>query len=72
MAGKRIDDHSSWIGGGDKGSVFPSGNKVRMESSANGAGELDNYYDTSEKIKERQEMSDKKIKSNPIKSGFTN
>ena len=27
--GRRIDDHSSWMGGASKGSVFPEGAKVK-------------------------------------------
>jgi hypothetical protein len=39
MSGKRIDDHSNWIGGRSKGSVFPDGgHKIKDESSAEGFG----------------------------------
>ncbi len=69
MAGRRIDDHSSWMGKGANGSVFPMGAKVKNESSAEGAGALMNYEDTTEAIKSQQEMGKGKIKSLPQKPG---
>jgi hypothetical protein len=69
---KRIDDHSFWAGKGSDGSVFPMGAKTKMESSADGAGGLNEYWDTTEKIKGRQEMGQSKIKSHPVKPGYTN
>jgi hypothetical protein len=64
--GRRIDDHSVWIGAGSKGSVFPDGpHKVKMESSANGEGELKSYEDTTEMIKAQQEKAKGKIRSLP-------
>lgn len=62
--GQRIDDHGSWMGMGSKGSVFPDGpHKVKMESSAEGAGEVMNYQDKTEKIKKSQVDSVKQVKS---------
>ncbi len=72
MAGRRIDDHSSWVGKGSNGSVFPMGAKVKNESSAESAGSVAEYEDTTEKIKEQQNMSKQKIKSHPQKSGYRN
>jgi len=61
--GQRIDDHSFWAGSGSKGSVFPDGpHKVKMESSAEGAGSLPKYEDTTEAIRSAQVMGTKKVK----------
>ena len=68
MSGRRIDDHSSWMGGASKGSVFPEGVKVKHEESAEGAGKLSVYEDNSEAIKKQQMMNEKKAKSHPQKS----
>lgn len=70
MSGRRIDDHSSWIGKGSKGSVFPEGVKTKNESSAEGAGKVSKYEDTTETIKEQQEMGNKKVKAHPMKPGY--
>jgi hypothetical protein len=72
MAGRRIDDHSSWVGGASKGSVFPEGVKTKNESSAVGAGSLSKYEDTTETIKSQQEMGISKAKSHPMKPGYRN
>lgn len=72
MAGRKINDHSSWIGAGSKGSVFPQGVKTKMESSAEGAGSLDRYEDTTETIKSQQDMTIRKAKSEPLKPGYRN
>ena len=62
--GQKIDDHSSWMGKGGKASVFPDGpHKVKMESSAEGAGEVMDYQDKTEKIKKAQVDSVKQVKS---------
>ena len=60
--GRKIDDHSFWAGGKSKGSVFPEGVHVKEEHSADSAGELMDYEDTTEKIHSQQEMSEKKAK----------
>lgn len=70
--GRRIDDHASMWGAAEKGEVFPKGAKTKMESSAQGAGDLPDYWDTTEKIKEQQEMGDRKVKSNAPKPGYRN
>lgn len=72
MSGRKINDHSSWMGGASKGSVFPEGVKLKSESSAGGAGELGTYFDTTEKIKSVQEMGQSKMKSHPMKEGHRN
>lgn len=62
--GRRIDDHSSWMGARSKDSVFPAGpNKVKNESSAEGAGSVMKYEDTTERIKAAQVEGVKKVKS---------
>lgn len=71
--GKRIDDHSSWLGKKGKDSVFPDGPyKTKNESSAEGAGKLSNYEDTTEEIKSTQMAAKRKIESHPHKPGTRN
>ena len=72
MSARRIDDHSSWVGGKSKGSVFPEGVKTKNESSAMGAGKLGKYEDTTETIKSQQEMGISKAKARPMKAGHRN
>jgi len=67
--GKRIDDHSSWI---SKDGKFPMESKMKEESSADGAGGLSEYWDTTEKLKKQQEMGQAKIKSHATKPGYRN
>ncbi len=62
--GQRIDDHSFWAGAKGKDSVFPDGpHKVKNESSAEGAGSLMKYEDTTERIRASQMEADKKVKA---------
>ncbi len=61
--GMSIDNHSFWAGGASNGSVFPMGAKTKMESSAEGAGELKKYEDTTERIKTSQEDASRKAKA---------
>jgi len=61
--GQRIDDHSFWAGKGSNGSVFPMGAKTKMESSAEGAGSLLKYEDTTERIRAAQVEGEKKAKA---------
>jgi len=72
MSGKRIDDHGFWAGGKSKGSVFPEGVHTKEYMSAEGAGELDKYEDTSEMIKTQQDMGMKKAKSHKHKDHYRN
>jgi hypothetical protein len=69
---KRIDDHSFWAGKRSKDSVFPMGVHTKDESSADGAGMLDKYEDTTETIKSQQEMGTSQAKRHPTKSGYRN
>jgi hypothetical protein len=65
--GQRIDDHSFWAGSKGKASVFPDGpHKEKMESTANGAGSLSRYQDTTEEIKKSQNHAQSKIKGRPL------
>lgn len=73
MGGTRIDDHKSWMGGKGKDSVFPDGpHKTKDESSAEGAGAVSKYEDTTEAIKSQQVMTTKKIHGHPMKPGTRN
>lgn len=68
--GRLIKDHSFWAGGKSKGSVFPEGVKIKEESSAEGAGGLSKYEDTTEAIKRQQEIAKSKVKSHPAREYF--
>jgi hypothetical protein len=72
MSGRKINDHSSWVGKGSNGTVFPMGCKLKSESSAGGVGALSKYEDTTETIKSQQEMSKAKVNGHPMKSGYRN
>lgn len=72
MAGRKINDHSSWVGKGSNGVVFPSGSKMKSESSADGFGGLSHYEDTTETIKAQQNMSKGKVNSHARKDGHRN
>lgn len=72
MAGQRIDDHSFWAGKGSKGSVFPMGVHVKSESSAEGAGAVMRYEDTTEAIKSQQDEGMRKAKERPLKPNYRN
>lgn len=68
--GQRIDDHSFWAGAKNKDSVFPKGVHTKDHSSAEGAGSLGKYEDTTEAIKSTQETAKGKAKAHPMKPGF--
>lgn len=70
MSGRRIDDHSFWAGGHSKGSVFPEGAKVKHEHSADGAGSLMKYPDTTETIKEVQDEGENKMRKHERKFAY--
>ena len=70
MAGRRIDDHKSWMGAAEKGGVMPAGAKMKQERSAEGDGGIMDYPDTTEAIHKDQEMSAGKMKQHPLKSGY--
>lgn len=71
--GQRIDNHSFWAGAKGKDSVFPDGpHKTKEETSAEGAGNVPRYEDTTETIREYQVKAVKKIKSHPRVDGNRN
>ena len=63
--GRRIDDHSGFPGKGDSRNPLPNGCKSQYFDSAEGAGELREYQDTTPKIKAAQEAGISKMKSHP-------
>ena len=65
--GQKIDDHSFWAGAKSKGSVFPEGAKTKDESSAESAGSVMKYEDTTEAIRATQVEGSKQIKRRPMK-----
>lgn len=69
MSGRRIDDHKSIGTPGGKGEVFKKGVHTRDYSSAEGAGSLSKYEDTTETIKSQQQMGISKAKSHSQKPG---
>lgn len=69
MAGRRIDDHSAWMG---KGGAYPlpEGNKMKGYRSAEGAGHVGSEYpDTSEAVHRDQESSIRQAEKKKLKSG---
>ena len=73
MSKMRIDDHKWWGGSKGKDSVFPDGpHKTKAEMSAEGAGGLSHYEDTTEEIRSQQEHGIKKAKGHPQKSLYRN
>lgn len=70
--GQKINDHKWWGGAGSNGSVFPMGAKTKNESSAEGDGELGEYWDTTEKIKQQQMMGVAKASGHRMKPGNRN
>lgn len=68
--GMKITDKSGWPGSSEE--MMKSSNRLKSYGSANGDGELDQYWDTTEKIKEQQEMGDRKSSSHKMKPGYRN
>lgn len=68
---KSIHDRSFWAGKG-KGNPLPEGVKERTETSAVGAGHLDDYCDTTDAIKKQQEMGISKAKGHSQKTHYRN
>lgn len=71
MAGRRIDDHSSWMGKGGK-YPLPMESKMKSEESAEGAGAIMDYPDTTEAIKRDQVGGSGKLRGRPMKPGYRN
>lgn len=72
MSGRHINDHSFWAGGKSKSSVFPEGVHTKHESSAEGAGRVSSYPDTTEKIRSAQSMTDSKTRKEAMKESYRN
>ena len=70
MSGMLIKDHKFFAGSGSP--KFPKGVHTKEESSAEGAGKLMKYEDTTEEIKATQEKSKSKIHSHQTKPGSRN
>ena len=70
--GQKINDHKFWAGGAGKDMVMPMGVHTKSESSAEGAGEVGTYEDTTEKIKSQQEMGIRKAKGHAQKPSHRN
>ena len=70
--GQKINDHTFWGGPKSKDSVFPKGVQTKDEHSAEGAGEVLEYEDTTAMIKKQQDIGKAKVKARPLKSTFRN
>lgn len=70
--GMRIDDHKFFAGGVDKEVIMPRGAHLKAQSDADGMGDLMNYEDTEEKIRETQALGVKKQKSHPQRPLYRN
>ena len=67
MSGRKIDDHSFWAGKAGKDMVMPQGVHTKGERSADSAGKLGKYEDTTEEIRDAQEMAERKAKGHDRK-----
>jgi hypothetical protein len=70
MGGMKITDHKFFAGSGSP--RFPKGVHTKDYSSAEGAGAVGEYEDTTEKIKSQQEMGIRKAESHKQKAGHRN
>ena len=68
MADRRIDDFGGMPKTSDE--LMKSKTHVKHYSSAEGAGHMADYPDTTEAIKKDQEHADKKVKQQPMKPGY--
>ena len=64
---RRVNDHSSWVGKGSNGTVFPAGAKMKQVPNVEGAGREVDYEDTAEAIKMSQDKAVSQIKKHPMK-----
>jgi hypothetical protein len=70
---QRIDDHGTPFGGKEAGSQFPAGpHKVKMERSAEGAGKMGEYDQTTDDIYRDQEAGIRKAEGRKMKPGYRN
>jgi hypothetical protein len=71
VAGRKIDDHGSWIGKGGSHGPLPMESKMKQEHSADGAGSLNmDYPDTTEHIHRDQEKGQSKVHGHKMKPGY--
>lgn len=68
MSGRKIDDMGGMPHTSDM--AMKSSNKVKHYHSAEGAGHMADYPDTTEAIHRDQSHGDSKIKSKPMKPGY--
>jgi hypothetical protein len=68
MSGRKINDYGGMPHTSDM--AMKSKNKVEHFHSAEGAGHMENYPDTTHDIHRDQEHGDSKIKGRPMKTGF--
>lgn len=61
--GRRIDDHSFWMGGKKEGVPLPLETGMKRVPSTEGAGSLMKYEDTNDRIVKAQEDGVKKAKA---------
>ncbi len=66
MGGRKIEDRAFFAGSGSP--EFPKGNHVKKYKSADSAGDVSEYEDTTEAIHEQQENGEREIKRRPLKS----
>ena len=69
MAGRRIDDHGSWMGKGGK-YPLPMESKMKEEKTAEGAGGIMDYPDTTEAIHRDQKAGEGKLRGRQMKTGY--
>lgn len=70
MGGQKVSNHAFWAGGKKEGMPLPMETKTKGESSANGAGKLDRYEDTTEAIKSVQDRGESKIRGHKMREGY--
>lgn len=70
MSGQKINDFGGLPHTSDM--AMKSGNKLKGYSSAEGAGAVGKYEDTTEAIKSTQVAGAGKIKSHKLKDGYRN
>jgi hypothetical protein len=68
--GRRINDHKNWMGSPSKESPLPMQSKMKQETSAEGAGAVMRYEDTTETIKAQQMEGMRKAKAMPMKPNY--
>lgn len=70
MGGRKIDDHKFFAGSGSP--EFPKGVHTKKYKSADSAGDVSEYEDTTEMIEKQQENGEREVKKRPLKSTHRN